>query len=145
MAETGAKFVTVASKVKFIMHVDRLEEYSVPVMGGGTRIEKRGVKVGDGIEINGPAVPFGKAPSFVVAGGYALTPNVPADFYAEWFKQNRESDLVKNNIVYALERSADVATKAREQKEVVSGLEPLTPDADPRIPKGVKTADRKAA
>ena len=107
------------------MRVFKREEFDTPVLGGGTRRESRGVTVGDTIKINGPAVPYGKAPPFVIAGGYALTPNVPLDFATSWMEQNKDSALVKNNLLFIHEKQEFAEKRAREQKDLKSGLEPL--------------------
>lgn len=77
------------------------------------------------VKINGPAVPYGQAPAFLIAGGYALTPNVPAEFARKWMEQNKDSDLVLNNLIYIQDKPDGAAKQAKEQKSVKSGLEPL--------------------
>lgn len=123
----SSKTVTVACKHPpgILMRVFEMDEYEVPVLGGGMRKERRAVAVGDPIKINGPAVPYGQRPSFVIAGGYALTPNVPADFARAWMEQNKSSDLVKNSVIFIHEKADYATEKAKEQRAVKSGLEPL--------------------
>jgi hypothetical protein len=108
-----------------VMRVFEREEYDVPVLGGGSRKESRAIAVGEPVKINGPAVPFGQTPSFVIAGGYALTPNVPADVAMAYMEQNKNSALVKNNLIFIHEKPEFAQKQAREQKAVKSGLERL--------------------
>lgn len=110
-----------------ILRVFDRDEYDVPVLGGGTRKESRAVAIGEPIKINGPATSPGVAPAFVIAGGYALTPNIPADFANKWMADNKASPLVKNNIVFIQKTEASATSKAKEQKAVRSGLERLDP------------------
>ena len=118
--------VTVACKHPpgILMRVFKSEEYDVPVLGGGTRKEARSVAVGTPIKIRGPAVPHGVSREDI-AGGYALTPNVPADVAMAWMEQNKHSDLVRNNVIFVQEKHDMARGKAKDQKEVRSGLERL--------------------
>jgi hypothetical protein len=130
-----------------IMQVFKHEEIEVPVNGmpGVTRKEFRAYPASEQIKINGPAVPFGKAPGFVIAGGYALTSNVPADIAKAWVDQNKDNPLVLNKIVYVEEKAENATAKAKDHKAVRSGLEPLNPGtifkngqelpSDPRWPR----------
>ena len=116
---------------------------------------KRAVKVGEPVTICGCAVyrgPGDPPPVAPIVGGYALTHNVDADFFSTWLEQNKDSDLVRNRLVFA-HAKPDLATgQAKEQAEVRSGLEPLAVPAsgekvkDPRVAKSigsVLTADVK--
>jgi len=80
-----------------------------------------------------------------ITGGYALTPNVPADLWKAWFEDNKTSDYVLNHLVFANDKPADIEARAKNNaKAARSGLEPLNPEkiikngqripADPRIP-----------
>lgn len=153
--ETGSKGragerVTVCCKLpnglllrNFTM-VDRPE----PVLGGGTRMAKIASQIGETVRINGTRVPFGETPSFIIAGGYALTPNVSAEFFARWLKDNHDHDAVVNRLIFAEERSDDAQAHARELKATRSGLEPINPNPkakDPRMPKKIEAGDREEA
>lgn len=132
--------VTVACKMPhgLVLQLQQMQEVRVPAMGGGFVIEKQFRPTGDQIVIKGNAVPVGVAPSHEIAGGYALTPGVPKDFWETWLEQNAELDLVKRGLIFA-ESGVDRARDAgKEQKATRSGLEPLNgtdPAKDPRVPK----------
>lgn len=151
-APAAVKFVTVACKLPngFILHVDEMETYHEQVLGGGVRESKRAnrsTKV-PAVTLNGCAFKHGQIepPAFIISGGYALTDGVPADLWNEWLKQNADSDLVRNKIIMAHAKGDSAAAMAKEHKTVLSGLEPITPNTDRRIPKSIKTDDgRKAA
>lgn len=88
--------------------------------------------------INGNRVPFGKNPEYSIIGenGYALTRDIPKDFWEEWLRQNKDNDLVRNKIIFALDTEGSAIAKAKEHAKVRTGLEPLDPN---------KLPDRKIA
>lgn len=107
------------------MTVYEMGDHRVAALGGGMHVEPRSVAKNKPFKINGPATPFGQAPKGLVVGGYALTSNVPEDLAKAWMEQNKESDLVRNNLIYIADKADNAAAKAKEQKAVKSGLEPL--------------------
>lgn len=97
----------------------------------GSRKVKKAVPTGPRVHIRGPALPVGvrlpkNAPA--IAGGYALTPGVDADFFAKWMEQHKDADVVKNNLIFAHEQPAHAQAKAEEQEAVESGMEPIDPE-----------------
>jgi hypothetical protein len=147
--------VTVACKLPngIILHLDELVEHDVPVLGGGYRTEKRAQRVGQTVKINGNRAPYGKLPKGPIVGteeqtpelGYALTHGVDAEFWAKWVEQNKKSDIFINKLIFAYEKQDAVEGKAKSYAKQRSGLEPVVPDGDPRIPKGslsVQPAER---
>lgn len=62
-----------------------------------------------------------------VIGGYGLTENVPADFFAEWMKSHADQPYVKKGMIFAQERLNMVEGQAREQAAIKSGFERLDP------------------
>ena len=142
--------VTVASKLPngLILRVFKMKEM---VVNG--KVESTAEQVGDTFTIRGNAVPFG-AVLADGAGGFALTHGIPADFWEEWLKQNRDLDAVKNGLVFAHAKPGHATGEAQEKEALRSGLEPLAAGApgaasnDPRAPRrlnpslaGVGTAD----
>lgn len=106
----------------------------------GARERVRFDPVGQTYTVQGPATAIGSTPRGykppLVAGGYALTPNIPADFFAEWMKQHKLNPIVKNKMIFAHSSKSDTVTEARELKDTRSGFEPLDVDGgDSRIPK----------
>lgn len=95
------------------------------------------------VRLNGTAVPFGVVPEYLIAGGYALTSGVDAGFFNEWMKQNKDHPMVKNNLIKAMPNDNEARAVAKEFAATRSGLEPLIPDTDPRIPRRIKTADEQ--
>lgn len=80
------------------------------------------------VELKGFSLPYGVAAPMSIAGGYALTPNVDADFFEEWMMVNENLDLVKKKFIFAAAKASDASSMAREMAETMSGLEPLDPD-----------------
>jgi hypothetical protein len=61
-------------------------------------------------------------------GGYGITENVPADFFAAWMKENADLAFVKKGLIFAQERPHNAQAQASEQAAVKSGFEPLDPN-----------------
>jgi hypothetical protein len=61
-------------------------------------------------------------------GGYGVTENVPADFFAAWLKEHANSPFVKKGLIFAQERPHNAQAQASEQAAVKSGFEPLDPN-----------------
>jgi hypothetical protein len=144
--------VTVGCKLPngLLLRVFKMVEGTEPVLGGGTRKTKTAVQAGETVKINGFALPRG--PDFdpdrahLVVGGCGLTHGVDADFFHEWMGQNKDSDIVKNGLIFAHASSESARAEATEKKAEVSGLEPLRQDRDPRAPRTIQAAaDQKAA
>jgi hypothetical protein len=143
----GARTVTVACRhpAGLVLQLCAETSYMDPHTN---REVKQYLKTGEQIKLNGFAVSRGADfnPETVqpLAGGFGLTHGVPGDFFREWMRQNKDSDIVRNGLVFCHEKSEDVVAKAKERaKDVTSGLEPLRPDKDPRSPRGIKKAETK--
>lgn len=80
-----------------------------------------------------PPVGFPSAPEMI--GGYALTRNVDKDFWDRWEHQHARDPYVVNNMIFAAEDFDTVRGKAMEFSGLMSGLEPIAPGNDARIPK----------
>lgn len=72
----------------------------------------------------------------LLPGGYAITYGCPKDLWDLWYEQNKESNLVRNHIVFASVGSPN--DEAHEHSGVLSGMEPVNKDAPgERMPGGV--------
>ena len=114
--------------------------------GGGFMEIERAVLVGGTVEIKGPAVRVGESSPTVVVNGAALTHGVDADFFNAWLLANKDSAMVQNHMVFAHEKHEQVTARAREFKGELSGLQPIVPNSDKRLPRSssnvaVSTAD----
>lgn len=136
----SATKVTVACKVPngILLRVFDMIPTPEPVLGGGSRMVEQARVRGEPIRLRGPSVPFGKSPRFQIAGGYALT-SIPRDFWEEWVKQNKDSDLLAQKLVFAATTSDDARDMADEMEEIKSGMEALDPAHLPKTGiKGIK-------
>jgi len=108
--------------------------------------------------VRGPAYPVGTLPKNfskfrptpMIEGGYAITRGIPKDFWEQWLEQNKMAayvqapDGAEHGMIFAYDDLDSVVSAAREQEELLSGLEPISTDedkdgklTDPRMPKPV--------
>lgn len=151
--------VTVLCKLPMGLHL-RLhawEETNELVMGGGSRKGKVARPTGHEVILNGTSARHGQARldakgEFVLmVDGYAATPNVDKDFWDKWLDQNKEHDMVRNNLILAHEKPGEANIMAKDGATLRSGLEPLTPtltdaagrviQSDPRASKSITRFD----
>jgi len=122
-----------------ILRLQELVEIDYPIMGGGVKTVKewRPHPTAPTFTVFGNRAKGaeGEEPPCLVVGGYAITPNIPKDFWDEWVKQNKDLEPVKQNLIFAHEKADNVRGISRDQKALVTGLEPIRPGKDPRIPK----------
>lgn len=119
----------------------RMVKRTEAVLGGGVREYEIAEPDGEAIKIDGYAAPFGMSPQAPVAGGYALTYGVDEDLWNAWLEANKDSDMVRNNLIFAAGRVDHAQGRAKEMASIKSGLEPLDPN---NLPKGVQTANKAA-
>lgn len=135
--------ITVACKLPHGLRLRLYDfvEQAENVMGGGSRMVKRSVQVGEDVVVKGVATPANRERE--LPGGYALTTGVDKEFFDAWMHQNREHDAVKNRLIFAAVTAERARDQAEEQAKVTSGLEPLRQDRpddkpadrDPRTPR----------
>jgi len=80
--------------------------------------------------VYGPAHPWGGVARAPVIGGYAITHGVPKELWDEWYRANKESEMVKSKIVFAHERESYGNGQAYEQRSAETGVEPLSQGKD---------------
>lgn len=144
----GARFVTVASKLPMSIEIQLCEPRTAAVTGQfGSVKETINVKTGAVYVIRGTGYPVGqppkgypKLPDSVEESGYTLTPNIPADWFAEWLRQNAETDMVRNKLVMASGDRDRLADETIEHAKTDSGLGPLNPEGDKRDPKPMNSS-----
>lgn len=142
-AAKGGRTCIVACKLPsgLVLQLCKPSKYFEETRAGG-RIERtRYDKMGPSIIVRGPAQPNGQVPKGYkrpeVEGGYALTYNVDADFFEEWMRQNADTAIVQNKIIFAAGTRDATLGEAQDMHETRSGLEALEPDNDPRAPKSL--------
>jgi hypothetical protein len=115
----SASSVTVACKLPngLWMQIYKMVEKTIQTHTGFATV-KEAMKVGEPIKLNGCALPFAAMPNFPVPSGYALT-EVPADFWEQWSEQNKDSDALKNRVIFACEKRENAIDRAKEQHEEI--------------------------
>ncbi len=130
--------VTVACKLPhgLILQICDMVDDTETVPNGSRQI-KRAVWRDERHVVEGVALPFGSMPKLHHIGGYALTPNIPRDFWERWLHDNADLPAVKNGMIFAHTGTAHVEGEAKEKAGLKSGLEPIDQEKDPRMPKRV--------
>ena len=65
-----------------------------------------------------------------IIGGFGITPGVPKDLWEAWLKRHAQLDFVRNGLIFAYDKSADVQARAKEVgAEVSDGMAPIDPNA----------------
>ena len=79
----------------------------------------------------------------LLPGGYCLTHGVPKDVWDLWYSQNKDTQLVRNRVIFAVSSYTSAVEEAKKQRNVRSGLEPVDP-AEPfrKMPGGANRAER---
>jgi hypothetical protein len=147
-AAKPAATVVVCSKLPqdLELQLTTFREVRIPGRNGDV-IERQGFKAGKTYFIHGTAYPAGQAPKGYPrrphdADGYALTYGIPADFWNDWEEMNRETDMVRNRVVFAMPDVDAACAMAAENVDVNSGLDPLV-EGDVRNPKPINGAVAK--
>ncbi|VWC89966.1 hypothetical protein BLA17378_04502 [Burkholderia aenigmatica] len=142
-ASTSNATVTVASKAPFdiILKLYDLNEMSEPVMGGGYRTFKQYQErlTAKPIVIQGNSWAQNQGPHQQIVGGFAITHDVPKAFWDEWYEQNKNSDYIKNEMIFAHTEARSVTSKATDMAEVKSNIERLDPK---NLPRDVQESER---
>jgi len=135
-----AATVTIGSKDpnKMVLSIQASATHTEPVLGGGLREVTRWFNTGKQIVLNGTGVQWGQARTHPMAHGYALTPNVPADLWAEWVKQNQGSPLLTSGVLICHAKLADVVANAKNNRELRTGLEAVDPHSKMRMGMGME-------
>ncbi len=143
---TGTSTVVIGCKVPngIIMREFKMVERTIKIHGM-VSTEELAQETGKRFTVRGPALAFGQIPNIPIAGGFALTPGVPADLARTWFKQNADSDIVQNQLIFMESTVERAQARAVELSSIKSGLESLDPANLPReFTKGktrIETAD----
>ncbi len=132
--------VTVACKLPagLKLRVFDMIETQEPVMGGGSRTVKVARENPKSVTVKGWSHPQNMAPNAPIVEGFALTPNVDKDVWDAWLKDNADSDVVKNGLIFAHEKAGGAEAESKDKKSLRSGLERLDPN---KLPRGIQKSD----
>jgi len=132
--ESGAT-VTVACKLPggLILHLDEMQPHTEPIIGQVMQAKQLPQTYTVKGWYDTARGAFGtEVPIPSQAGGYALTHNIPKDFWDKWLEQNKDAKIVKNKLIFASSKADTIAGLRKEHKEQKSGLEPIDPAKPPR-------------
>lgn len=62
-----------------------------------------------------------------IIGGHGITENVDKEFFDKWMEMYKKSEMVKNGLIFANEKTASVKAEAIEKKDNPSGFEGINP------------------
>ena len=141
-AKRHSRTVTVASKLGFPLQLKlQKKESYVQAAGVSEGGQEKYVKMERWVPYDtktifgasvpaGGGVPDGYIMPPEIRGGYALTPGIPSDFWEIWLEQNKNADYVTSGMIFAFPDMESAKAKANEQKDLRSGLEPLSRQVD---------------
>ncbi|MGO9304221.1 MAG: hypothetical protein ACLP3R_11155 [Candidatus Korobacteraceae bacterium] len=150
MGTAGAK-VTVASKLPMSIEMQCCTKRVQKFRNGSLQWEEElSTKDGPIVIIAGTGYPVAPPETYSkdrpeTVAGAALTHGVDKAFFDRWMEENKSSPMVVNKLIFAHERPDTVKGLARDYKAFKSGLDPLVPDNDPRMPKKLVVAERGRA
>jgi hypothetical protein len=129
VASKSSSTVSIASKLPFPLRLQLQKSLSrvEDAFGGGVREVETRIKYGQTIVIDGWARKVGEDTDKHIAGGFALTHGVDADFWNEWKKQNAGFAPLENGLIFAAGKESVIADKAKEMRSLKSGFEPADP------------------
>ncbi len=96
----------------------------------GPRQIKQWVKTGKIVRLRGTSYPRGQTPDGFpdrpeMLNGYALTRNVPREFWERWLAQNARAPYVESRMIFAHEAVADIKAQSSDHVKDLSGIEPI--------------------
>jgi hypothetical protein len=119
---------------------DMVEIYE-QVLGGGSRAVKVAQERKERVTVNGFSYAQNVAPHCKMTGGYAITTGVDKEFWDAWLAQNKDSDVVKNFMIFAHENGNSAQAQANEHAKEYTGVNAME-RLDPENLKGsVKQSD----
>ena len=137
--------VTVACKLPngLILRTFKKERIIQPVIGGGMREVEQFLPDGRSYKINGNTAPYAQplldanGDSIMLEQSFALTPDIPKDFWEQWLEHNKDSAMVKHGLIFATVKPLELRAMAKANRDRSHGLEPIDthPESgDPRNP-----------
>lgn len=134
----GIETVTVACKLPSGLQLRIFDMVTIqePVLGGGVRDVKKAEQRGQMVRIQGYNKPTPKKSGGLPVGApeYALTHNVPKEFWDIWLEQHKDTKIVRERLIFAALKPENTKALERENERRTSGFEALDPD---NLPKGL--------
>jgi len=127
------------------------ETYMEPQRDGTNQKVKRYKATGEqfvikGVQTASAGQAFAANPAVreLLPGGFALTYGVPKGLWDNWLHHNRNSQIVKRGVIFAMPSMQAATEEAKKHADTKSGLEPVD-QANPgaRMPGGQSRAERQ--
>lgn len=117
------------------------EKFEQNMQGGRTVTEA--TRVGKLVRLRGTAYPRGTPPEGfppapLIVDGAALNFGVDRHFMETWVEQNKLNPVVMNKMVFVCKDIDAAQGVAKDLAKLPSGLEPVNPKGDPRIPRSTR-------
>lgn len=124
-----------------IQHCKIEEKFEQNMQGG--RLINEATRTGSVVRLRGTAYPRGTPPAGFperpeIVGGAAINRGIDKDWFVEWLRQNAKNPLVVNKLIFAHETEDGVRGQAKDLAAFLSGLEPVNPGKDSRIPRSTR-------
>lgn len=131
--ESSGEVVTIACKVPMgmILRCCRKTMMDRKMHDGSTKAVPEYHPFGKEYRVYGPSHPQNAGPHCTIIGDYALTPNIPKEFYDLWYSQHRNDAMVVSRAIFA-NSSNKINGESKEYAKVKSGLERLDPTKLPK-------------
>lgn len=142
-APTGGDTVVVGCKLPhgIVLQACTMVETDEPMRDGSRRVMKAH-RLPETFTVAGNSYPEGGALRARIEYGFALTYGVPRKLWEAWLKDNKDTPMVKNGLIFAHGSDRSTTAEAREKEKVRSGFERLDPT---RLPGALKKAEAVAA
>lgn len=145
----SARTVSIASRLEhdIIIHLDIPREQVETGQFGSKVITANHPDENNSVMISGKQRPRGEIPENYrlpeMINGCAITRNVPAELWEKWrdevLKGPGIGDAIRNGVISVYVDDASLRDGAKDHKDVLSGLEPINPTQDHRVPKPIST------
>lgn len=134
-ASVGDRTVVVVCKMPrgLYLQLNEFVPMDVKVLGGGIEKRKQPMRVGPQIRIKPAVLPYGAIPNYPIVNGFSLTRDVDANFWNQYFQQNRGLELITSGLLCAFANEQDATAYCKEYGALKSGLEPIAQKDDPRV------------
>lgn len=138
-----SEVVTVGCKLGngLILRTFAPQKMSVPVIGGGMKDVTEFKPDGRMYTINGNRAPHAtplvdaQGNAIMLEQSFALTPDIPKDFWDLWLEQNKNSEVVKRGLIFASGKHLEVRAMAKTHRDEKHGLEPIDVSEDSTDPR----------
>ncbi len=141
--KSNGEVISVACKLPhgIRLRLFKFREIDIPVLGGGLKTVREAYPLEGEVVLHGFMKNKSAQPHCLVVGNFAITDNVPRDFFIEWMEQNKDHHLVKNGFIFATRRTHDTMKESENRAEMKSGLEQLDPESLPKLSNNPNIAD----